>query len=66
MVWILIGIYSCIMIIELPPLLNKKWYKELGVFVIVFAIGIYMSLAFYYQWPLLEPFQAINANMETA
>lgn len=64
MIWILVVIYVLIIVLEVPPLMKNRMYHELGAFVIVFAIGLYMSLAFYYEWPLSGFFEAIIKPME--
>ncbi|MDD3270375.1 MAG: hypothetical protein PHX14_13735 [Syntrophomonadaceae bacterium] len=64
MIWILVVIYILIIAVEVPSLARNRMYRELGAFVIVFSIGLYMSLAFYYEWPLTELFQAIINSVE--
>lgn len=59
MIWILILIYVMILGLELPALLKRKARRELWTFAAYFLIGLYMSLAFYYNWPLIEPFEAL-------
>jgi len=59
MIWILITIYVMILGLELPALLKKKSRREFWAFAVYFLMGLYMSLAFYYSWPLIEPFQAL-------
>lgn len=61
MVWILIGIFALIMILELPGLLKQKWYLETTVFMVLLVIGIYMGLAFFYDWQLVKLFEDMNA-----
>lgn len=59
MIWILVVIYVMILVLELPALMKKKSRLELWTFSGYFLVGVYMSLAFYFSWPLLEPFQAL-------
>lgn len=59
MIWILVAIYVLILVLELPALLKKKNRLDLWTFFGYFAAGVYMSLAFYYNWPLIEPFHAL-------
>lgn len=61
MIWILIAVYLLIILIEVPGLLNKHLYAELKVFMVMFGIGLYMGLAYFYQWPLTAPFEALTA-----
>lgn len=63
MIWILMAIYLLIIIIEVPTLLRKQLYKELTAFMVLFLIGFYMGLAFFLQWPLSAPFEALSAYM---
>lgn len=64
MVLILIIIYLLILLIEIPGLIVQKQYKEIIVFMGFFAISLYMGLAFFYQWPLTGPFEALLTYME--
>ena len=59
MIWILIALYLLILGLELPALLKNKRKIDIWVFTGYYAIGVYMSLAFYYNWPLIEPFRAL-------
>ena len=61
MLWLLLTINLLVLIIEVPTLIKNQMYKELGVFTVLFAIGLYVSLAFNYNWPLKEPFNALMA-----
>ncbi len=63
MIWILVAIYILILAIELPSLIKKRLYRELGTFSVYFVIGLYMSLAFYYGWPLAGPFEALASAL---
>lgn len=58
MIWLLIFLYILIIGLEVPTLLRNKMYRELVVFTVVFALGIYLSLAQYYDWYLPNPFQS--------
>lgn len=59
MIWILI-IYLLIIIVEVPGLLKKRLYIEFTAFMFVFLIGLYMGLAYFFQWPLRTPFEALT------
>lgn len=65
MIWILVAIYVVILALEVPPLLKQKMYPELGAFLAFFIIGMYVSLAYYYEWPLAGPFNALMNYMES-
>jgi hypothetical protein len=56
MLWVLLALYSAIVYVEVPSLVKNRMYKELGVFGLVFIIGVYMTLAQLYEWPLPNPF----------
>ena len=60
MIWILALVYILIIMIEVPGLLRKQLYRELTAFMVLFVIGLYMGLAFFYQWPLSAPFEAFT------
>ncbi len=60
MIGLLIAIYLLIILIEVPGLLKKKLYAELKVFMALFFIGLYMGLAYFYQWPLAGPFETLT------
>jgi len=55
----LIAIYFLILLMEVPGLLKKRLYPELAVFMALFLIGLYMGLAYSFQWPLGAPFEAL-------
>lgn len=55
---LMIMLYIAILWIELPQLLRNRWYKDMVVFGLLFAIGVFLSLAQYYQWPVYNPFLA--------
>jgi hypothetical protein len=57
MLWLLIALYLTIIIQEVPSLVENQMYKELGIFGLVFIIGVYMTLAQLYEWPLPNPFE---------
>ncbi len=61
---ILIAIYIVILLIEVPGLLKKRLYPELMVFMALFLIGLYMGLAYSFQWPLGAPFEALAIYAE--
>ncbi|MEN6461650.1 MAG: hypothetical protein ABFC94_09815 [Syntrophomonas sp.] len=51
--------YILILWIELPRLIKNRWYKEMVVFGILFALAVFLSMAQYYQLPIFNPFTAI-------
>lgn len=61
MIWILLIIYGLVLLIEGPGLLKKKMKREAAVFLAFYAIGLYFSLAFHYDWPLAQPFEALSS-----
>ncbi len=62
MILTLILVYLVILILEVPSLIRNTWRKELLVFSLVFIFGIYLTLAQYFQWPLVNPLQAMIDN----
>ncbi len=63
MILILILVYMVIIIIEVPALVKNNWHRELMIFSLLFILGVYLSLAQYYQWPLPHPLQGIIHNV---
>jgi len=49
MLGILTAIYFLIIIFEVPALLKRHLYKELSVFMVFFAISLYVGLAFFFK-----------------
>lgn len=58
MFFILLLIFILILAIELPELVRKRLYKEILVFMGFYVFGVYLSVAFFYNWPLYNPFEA--------
>lgn len=56
---ILIAIFLLIIFLELPRLLKENLYKEVVVFSVVLTVGIFMSLANFYNWPIYNPIEAL-------
>lgn len=65
MIWILAALYILIILLEVPSLLKNRMYPELGAFTALFAVALYMGLAFYYEWPLTGLFKALMSYMQT-
>ena len=59
MLALLITIWLIIIMIELPSLIKKSLYHEILLFTILFAAGVYMSLAQFYDWPLYNPLEPL-------
>lgn len=59
MVGLILSINTLILYMEVPALIKKRQYKDLSVFMVLFGVGLYISLAFNYGWPLKEPFNAL-------
>lgn len=58
MFFILLLIFILILAIELPELIRQKLYKEIIVFSAFYLIGVYLSIAFFYDLALYNPFEA--------
>lgn len=54
---VLIVIFLLIIFLELPSLLKEKLYKEVLAFSVVLIVGIFMSLANFYNWPIYNPIE---------
>lgn len=65
MLWLLLLINLLALLIEAPSLIKVRMYRELGVLMAFFTIGLYFSLAFYFHWPLQEPFNALVSYVYT-
>ncbi len=59
MLALLIAIWLIIIMIELPSLIKKSLYREVLLFTVLFAAGVYMSLAQFYDWPLYNPLEPL-------
>jgi hypothetical protein len=51
--------------IELPGLIKNRLYRELSVFTVLFLLGVYMTLAQLYGWPLIDPLADLYPRLET-
>lgn len=56
MFFMLLAIYLLIIIIELPPLIKGRMYREIGVFAVFYLLGVYLSLVQFYSLPFFNPF----------
>lgn len=63
MLWLLLTINLLALLIEAPALIKNRWYRELGVYMAFFTIGLYFSLAFYYHWPLQGFFNTLVTHV---
>lgn len=59
MIIILIVILITILLLEIPRLFMKSYFKEIAVFLFFYMIGVYMSLAQFYGWYLYNPLQPL-------
>lgn len=60
MILLLIAIFSIIIVIDVPPLIKQKMYKELATFTVLFLIGVIYSLGQFYGWPLPNPAKGLE------
>jgi hypothetical protein len=63
MIWLLIGIYVVIVVLEMPAIIKNHMYREMWTFMAFFVVGLYMSLAQLYGWPLYNPFSPFIAML---
>lgn len=59
MISILISIYIIILLLELPTLIKKRWYKEIAVFSVIFLLGVYLGMVQFYHWPFYNPMKVL-------
>ncbi|QGU00534.1 hypothetical protein SYNTR_1940 [Candidatus Syntrophocurvum alkaliphilum] len=59
MIWLLLGLFLVIILVEVPALIIEKLYRELFVFCVIFAVGVYMSLVQLYGLPFFDLFNYI-------
>ncbi|ADI01080.1 MAG TPA: hypothetical protein GXX39_09645 [Syntrophothermus lipocalidus] len=60
MLALLILLFLVIILIDVPPLLRDKMYRELAVFSVLMAIAVLYSLGQFYNWPLPNPVRALE------
>ncbi len=60
MIFLLIAIFIIIILIDVPPLVKKKMYKELAAFTVLFLIGAVYSLGQFYGWALPNPVKGLQ------
>lgn len=56
--------FALVLFIELPGLLKNRLYKEIQVFGILFMLGMYLTLAQLYHWPIPNPLQDLYPRLE--
>jgi hypothetical protein len=54
-IYALISVFVIVIVFEVPPLVKRKLWKELVVFVMLFSLGIVYSMGQLYNWPLPNP-----------
>lgn len=59
MLLLLFILYMFILLLEVPFLLQQRRRRELLVFSLVFFLGVYLSLAQYFQWPMVNPLRGM-------
>lgn len=55
MIFLLIGIFIIIVVMEIPHLIKNSRYREIGIFFFFYVLGAYMSLSQLYGWALYNP-----------
>ena len=60
MLVLLVMLFVTIILIDVPPLLRDKMYRELAVFSVLMAVAILYSLGQFYNWPLPNPVRALQ------
>ncbi len=59
MIWILVAIYILILLLELPALINNRWYREMSVFTVIFIFSVYLGMVQFYNWPFYNPMDTL-------
>lgn len=49
---------------ELPGLIKHRLYREISVFFVLLFLGVYMTLAQLYGWPLIDPLVDLYPRLE--
>lgn len=60
MILLLVAIFVIIILIDVPPLVKQRMYKELAAFVVLFLIGAIYSLGQFYGWSLPNPARGLQ------
>ena len=56
--------FTVVVLIELPGLIKNRLYREIWVFSFLFLIGVYLTFAQLYQWPLPNPLPNLYLLLE--
>ena len=64
MIWILVAIYILMLVLELPALINNRWYKEIAVFGVIFIFSVYLGMVQFYNWPFYNVINTILPRLE--
>jgi len=64
MIWILVAIYILMLVLELPALINNRWYKEIAVFAVIFIFSVYLGMVQFYNWPFYNVINTILPRLE--
>ncbi|NLU50705.1 MAG: hypothetical protein GXX09_09945 [Syntrophomonadaceae bacterium] len=60
MIILLIFIFLVIILIDVPPLVKQRMWKDLAAFSVLFIIGVVYSLGVFYDWPLPNPVKGLE------
>lgn len=49
--------------IQVPKMINNKWWRDLALYGIIFILALYYSLTYTMHWPLIDPIKAVVVLM---
>jgi hypothetical protein len=52
------------LVLELPALINNRWYKEIAVFAVIFIFSVYLGMVQFYNWPFYNVINTILPRLE--
>lgn len=55
MIWLLVFVIIIALILEIPPLIKEKKFKEIGVFLVLITLGFYLGIVQIYDLPFTNP-----------
>ncbi|MFZ5967329.1 MAG: hypothetical protein ACOYVK_09165 [Bacillota bacterium] len=61
MAFALLLLFGVLIALEVPGLVKKRMWRELGVYFLLMAIGIFYSFGQVFDWPLPNPTKGVEA-----
>jgi predicted membrane channel-forming protein YqfA (hemolysin III family) len=60
MIVLLVLVFVIIILVDVPPLIKQRMWRELAAFSVFFIIGVVYSLGQFYHWPLPNPVKGLE------